>query len=493
MPAPPDTLTGEHYHRLGNQLRIEGRPVEAEAAFKQAIAADPSYIPAYISLAYLHHYREQRDKAADLLAALTQRNPADAILQKQVGTLLSDFGYTQEALAVYQTLVRQHPKDAGAHLLLGRSWQASGHNPEAIRAFQRALELDEGLGAAWLLLAQARHTQAENTSLAERYELALRSPNLGKDTRICLHFGLGKIYDDLGLHDPAFAHFQQGNAFWHADHPFDREAMAAAVAAMRRSFGGKRLPAVARNGAPAPVFVIGMLRSGTTLVERVIASHPRAFGLGETELADMLADKTADFSGQPYPESVFALTAGQKTALAAQYRLQWPPSAASADCVVDKNPLNFLHVGLLATLFPEARFVHCIRDPLDTCLSIYFQHFAHQRNSYAYDLGDIGFFYDRYRELMDLWRSILPAGRIYELQYSELASQPETAIPELIGWLGLPWDPACLSPHLYAGDIRTASAWQARRPIHGGSVGRARHYWKHLAGLRAQLGYPEKD
>lgn len=487
MPTSPDAAASQGFYELGRQLRLSGRPVEAEQALRQAISADPAFALPYISLAYLHHYQGDRRAAVTTLDSLLGQIPGDWLLQKQVAGLLLDFGYTHEALDQYRAMSTRQPGDAGLQFALGKTLQMLGERTAAAEAFRRAVDLDADQSAAWLLLAQA-HT-ADSEIAAEPYVAALRNPGLSKGTRICLHFGLGKILDDLGRYEPAFENFQLGNMLWHEDHDFDRGAFAGAVAGLKRCFAGRQLPvAAARPGVPRPVFIIGMLRSGTTLVERTITRHPQAFGLGETELADLLADKTAEATGQPYPDSIANLNSADCSALADQYRMQWPAAAMDAACVVDKNPLNFMHVGLLATLFPDALFVHCKRDPLDTCLSIYFQHFAHPRNSYAYDLEDIAFVYRQYEDLMALWRSVLPAERMRDVHYARLVNNPDDEIPGLVKWLGLEWDSACLSPHLHAGDIRTASAWQARRPIHSNSVGRASAYSQHLSALTKALG-----
>jgi len=232
-----------------------------------------------------------------------------------------------------------------------------------------------------------------------------------------------------------------------------------------------------------------MLRSGTTLVERILASHPEVVGLGETEMVDALAERAASLTGLPYPDCLTRLKPGQTEALAAALRAAWPVAARKAARVVDKNPLNFLHLGLIALTFPGAPILHCVRDPLDSCLSVYFQHFAHARNNYAYDLGDIAFFYTQYSELMAHWRMVLPAP-IHEVHYEQLVQDPEEESRALVAAAGLTWHPNCLKPHEYAASIATASIWQARQPINNSSVARWRHYSAHLDELRRGLATP---
>ncbi|MGH8378716.1 MAG: sulfotransferase family protein, partial [Gammaproteobacteria bacterium] len=245
--------------------------------------------------------------------------------------------------------------------------------------------------------------------------------------------------------------------------------------------------ATPERAAPQPIFVIGMLRSGTTLVERILASHPVCYGLGETELVDALTRDLAAQSGKDYPECARGLTPALCTRHAAALRSAWPAPARRLTHVIDKNPLNFRHLGLISVLFPGAPVVHCVRDPLDTCLSIYFQHFAHPRNTYAYALDDIAFFYRQYRDLMAYWRQVLPASP-YDVRYEELVRKPDQQVRALVAAAGLEWDPACLESHKHTERIETASAWQARQPIYSASAGRWRRYARHLDDFRAALG-----
>jgi len=221
-------------------------------------------------------------------------------------------------------------------------------------------------------------------------------------------------------------------------------------------------------------------------VERILASHPQVRGLGETEMVDALAERLAAMTGRAYPDCLERLTPTLAKTLADGFRRAWPADVQHAARVVDKNPLNFLHLGLIALAFPAAPILHCVRDPLDTCLSVYFQHFAHVRNNYAYDLDDIAFFYKRYTELMAHGRAVLPSP-IHEIRYEDLVEAPEAVSRRLVAAAGLPWHPDCLKPQEHQRSISTASLWQARQPINRDSVGRWQHYAAHLDALRRSL------
>ena len=482
-----DSTHARAYYQLGNCLRLLG-DVGAEKALRTAIQWDGGLQEAYISLAYLYRGQGRGAEAAAALLALAGKRQGDWALQLQLADLLGDMDRPMEAASIYEACLRHDPRLARAHAKLGLAYQKLGRFQEAEQALLAAIENDPDSDAAYLRLAHTRRWRSEDAAVTEKLEAALSRPGLTRDTRVCVHFALGKMYDDLGLYDRAFGHFRQGNTLWHAQVPFDRQALTEYVAVVKRICVPELFKPSAPETAPGPipVFVVGMLRSGTTLVERILASHPEVMGLGETEMVDALAERASAMTGRPYPDCLAKLTAREAGTLAADFRSGWPAEASKAARITDKNPLNFLHLGLIARVFPGAPILHCVRDPLDSCLSVYFQHFAHVRNNYAYDLGDIAFFYQRYAELIAHWRKVLPAP-IHEVSYERLVQEPEVESRALVAAAGLAWHPNCLKPHEHAAGISTASLWQARQPINAGSVGRWRHYATHLDGLRRDL------
>ena len=483
-----DSLALAHYH-LGNCLRRYGDNGRAEEALKAAIERDPLLNDAYVSLAYLYYESNKGAEAAAIVQRLLDVRTHDVALRFQLGGLLVKFGLFAEAEQVFASCPSSDARLAQAELTLGNAYQAAGQFERAEHAFLSAIDRNVNSDAAYLRIANTRRIQPQDTPLIQRFERALQRQDLTAATRVCLHFSLGKIYDDLGSYDQAFAHYQRGNELQHASVKFERAGLVDYVARVKQVFTPELLRRVAAppvHDAPRPIFVVGMLRSGTTLVERILASHPQCYGLGETELVDALTRDMAAQTGNNYPECARMLSPALCARHAAALRSGWPRPALRCAHVIDKNPLNFLHLGLISMLYPGAPIMHCVREPLDTCLSIYFQHFAHPRNSYAYALDDIGFFYRQYRDLMSYWRAVLPVP-VHEIRYEELVRDPETQIRALVEAAGLTWDPACLESHKHTERIDTASVWQARQPIYAGSVQRWQHYARHLDGLRAAL------
>ncbi|MDE1887004.1 MAG: sulfotransferase [Gammaproteobacteria bacterium] len=484
-----DTLALAHY-QLGNCLRRYGDNARAEQALLAAMQNDAALNDAYISLAYLYHETGRDPDAGLILEKLLATRPDDVSLRFQLGGLLVKFGLFSAAESIFANCPLSDARHAQAQLTLGNAYQAAGQFERAQQAFLKAIDLNANSDAAYLRIAHTRRFGPGDSALIGKFERILAQPDLSAATHVCLHFSLGKIYDDLASYDQAFEHYRRGNELQHERVKFDREQLLDYIARAKQVFTAEILHSAApapANATPQPIFVIGMLRSGTTLVERILASHPECCGLGETELVDALTRDLTAQTGKSYPECARALTPALCTRHAAALRSAWPAPAHHHAHVIDKNPLNFLHLGLISLLFPGAPVMHCVRDPLDTCLSIYFQHFAHPRNTYAYALDDIAFFYRQYQELMAYWQQVLPAP-VHTVRYEDLVREPDRQTRALVTAAGLDWDPACLESHKHTERIETASAWQARQPIYSASAGRWRRYAHHLDGLREALG-----
>lgn len=351
-----------------------------------------------------------------------------------------------------------------------------------------ALERDPAYVPALFALADQTRP-APDDLLADRMRHLLSTESTPDGDRCLLHFALGAIHDAAGNWDAAFTHFAQGNRLkdvsWSAkDTKRDTTAIAAALT---REF----LESRGNQGCPddRPVFVVGMPRSGTSLVEQVLASHPQVFGAGELRDMDAIANTLGrHVPGEPtYPESARAMPPDVQRGFGEAYIRRIADLAPMANRIIDKHPLNFRHLGLIALLLPRARIIHVRRDPRDTCLSCFFQNFAQPAQGFSFDLSDLGQFYRSYARLMEHWRTHLPTP-ITEIRYEDLVADLEGEAQRLIAALNLDWDPKCIDFHTTRRPVQTASRHQVRRPVYGSSVGRWKHYAAHLGPLLDALG-----
>ena len=304
-----------------------------------------------------------------------------------------------------------------------------------------------------------------------------------------LSYIAGQIAEAAGDYDEAFGHFAGAKKL--SATVFDMASEKQAFGTLKRVFTTSFFEQRKKFGSKStrPIFVVGMPRSGTTLTEQVISRHPQAAAAGElgdmSRIAGSLGFEKGD--AKIFIQRLSKLRPADVDALAKRYLAVLDRVSDTAQMVIDKMPHNFLHLGLIALLFPNARIIHCRRDPLDNCVSCFTTQLKDQLHSYAIDLGTLGEYYREYVSLMAHWREVLPVP-IYELDYEQLIESPERETRRLIDFVGLPWDPACLSPHESGQAVRTLSRMQVRQPIYRTSVGRWRHYEKHLAPLKAALG-----
>lgn len=476
-------------NNLGAALHAAGEADEAERLLLAAAGIDPSVSNVHYNLSRLYVDQGRLDAAVASARKAIELNPrhpdyfiALAAAQRARGELEESLSSLRAAVAINAG----HPmalNDMGVCLLV------MGRFEEAESSLRRALDADPYLAIAHENLARARRFDHLDDKQIEVLESLTTATHQDNQEKAHLHFALGKMLDDVGEHDRAIKHFASGNALESKRMQFDADAgrsfverscttFDAAFFDDRRSMG---------NTADEPTFIIGMLRSGTTLVEQILASHPKVYAAGELEYFRNVSHQLQErLGGQPYPENLRGIDAGTIESIAMGYLERLRRDMGEARRFTDKNPLNFLHLGLIMTVFPNARVIHCHRDPLDVCLSIYFQHFAEQHD-FAYDFADIAEFHQQYEQLMAHWKSVFP-GRIHDVGYEALVENLERETRSLLEFLDLEWDESCLAFHRTQREVGTASHWQVRQPLYTRSVGRWRHYDAHLGELRAALG-----
>jgi tetratricopeptide (TPR) repeat protein len=472
---------------LGNALKILGRTSDAAASYQQALAINPNYAEAHFNLGCLFTDQDRPEDAALCYQNALALRPNYAEAHYNLGMALQQQGRPDEAAQHYRQAVALRPDYADAHAAIADLLIDAGQFEAARDALNHALAVKPDHPVSWAALSRLKKmTPADRAWLDTALGLLAQGEStLSPDAAIKLHFALGKYYDDTAQYDAAFPAYRQAHLLKlqaHGATRFDRAEFSLLVDTLIANYsadfiGQQRQPA---SPSARPVLVVGMPRSGTTLLEQIIASHPDAFGAGELNFWWDMAQKTraAELPGRIEP-ALIAEIAGQHEQCLQRY-------SGHAARVVDKKPNNFLWLGFIHTILPQARIIHIRRNPADTCLSIYFQDFT-QAHSYSDDLEDLAYYYREYARLIDHWRKVLPADRFMEISYEALIDDQAQWSKRVITFVGLPWDERCLDFHKTERNVATPSNWQVRQKIYSSSKARWRHYEKHLGVLLGLL------
>ncbi len=476
---------------LGITLVRANRPAEAAPALRRALALAPGQPEIIAALADLAFRAADDEAGLPLWRQLVALRPADEDACLKLGETLSRLGQHPEARAAYAAGLARMPGSAGLWMALAQAEEDAGHSEAAEDAYRRSLALRPGWAFPIAGLLGLKRGRAEDAWVAQARALQA-SGGLDDAERAMLGYPLGKVFDARGEHAAAFASWSDANAARRREQgPLDRDQLARRVEQLQARFAPGALAGLPVGDADArPVFVVGMPRSGTTLVEQIIASHPQAAGCGElpdiAQLGGQLAAEAgADAAGPLDDAGRLAREARRYLAVALRH------GRPGALRLVDKAPLNFFHLGLVAQLFPNARIVWCRRDARDVGLSIFGENFA-LGAAFSTDLGDIGHYVNAQHVLMRHWQRVLPLP-VLEVDYAALVSGIDPQSRRLVDFLGLPWDDACLAFHATDRAVQTPSRWQVRAPAHTGSIARWKPYAGHLAPLLEVLSVPAGD
>lgn len=481
----------EAYSNLGNALIESGRPGEAEASYRRALEIKPQHAAAHFNLGNILHEQGRLDEAEASYRLALQAKPDFVDIHINLGNTLQEMGRMDEAEASYRRALQIRPDHAEALGNLGEILMESGCFEEAEDTLRRTLQIRPDCFKVRMNLAIARKTRADDENMAALIAAEEAMRNGGKlltDEDVAhLHFALGKCHDDMGNYEAAFSHFLEGNRLKRTmlDYDFDRSAQI--FASIMCNFDAAAIGKLQGGGDPSclPIFVLGMPRSGTTLTEQIIASHPDVHGAGE--LPDLMAIAKRDAGGAVFQNNLRSFDPAWLTAWGAEYVAGLQRRAPIMGRITDKMPENFLAVGLIHVMLPNAKIIHVNRNPVDTCVSCFFQLFR-EKQEFTYDLAELGRYYSGYACLMEHWRKVLPEGAFLDVQYEDIVSDQEEQSRRIIEYCGLEWNDVCLDFHRNKRAVRTASMAQVRQPMYKSSVERWRHYEKYLKPLLDALG-----
>jgi tetratricopeptide (TPR) repeat protein len=467
------------YFRLGIALEKMGDIGGAIVAYDRATELRPSLTEAWFRAGALVYTLGHRDEAIGCFrrAMATGGTTSFGRLGKARALLTED--RNQEAEQVLRQTVARDPRNAMAHDLLGNLLSEFGRFDEARECFQRAITIAPLLAGSYYDLVRCRPVTSDDDGLLQRMEAAVTTPGLEATQRLRLHLAIGKAAEDLGDYALAMQHFDAGDAVRRGFVAFDSAAFSTEIERLIARFTPDliaRAPELGSSDA-TPVLIVGMPRSGTTLVEQIVSSHPEAGACSELHFWNQHG-VAWHRSGAAVNEMAFLVKA------AADYLGLLRTIAPKVARVTDKMPFNFLWAGLIHMAFPRATIIHCRRAAVDTALSIHQTHF-HPGLTFPTGGAELVAYFRSYQRLIDHWRSVLPPDRFIEVDYEELTRAPEPVIRRVIAACGLAWHEACLRPECNPRAVNTPSKWQARQPIFRTSVGRWRRYEPWLGPLRA--------
>ena len=514
----------EAHNNLGSTLMSQGRQEETMASYKRALELKPDYVKAHCNMGFALFCLEQYDPAEQHFETAFRLSPdypdahvgAAMLHQKKyqqlpeaeqaakkaialgyakpdvhtlLGKIYVEMGKPEQASESYGKALALDANDSGALLGRGNLYMETGDFRLAEEYFNRVLLNGLPLQklSARCYLAQAKKARAGDENMAALLDAAKGMDALPPTMVIGLHFALGKSHDDIGEYEKAMDHFKQGGALRRQKGDYNPDANERKLDKLIEIFDHPAIERLQGGGDPSrlPIFVLGMPRSGTTLTEQIIASHPDVYGAGE--LADMhtiAARPSGD--GAAFPDNLKALTPQLLAEWGADYIEGLQKRAPDATRITDKMLGNHLLIGLIHLMLPNAKIIHVNRNPVDTCLSCFTKLFSHG-HEYSYDLTELGRHYAGYARLMKHWRNALPEGAFLDVQYEELVADTGTQARRLLDYCGLEWNDACLNFHETRRSVRTASVTQVRQPIYKSSVERWRNYEKSIGPLLEAL------
>jgi Tfp pilus assembly protein PilF len=479
-----------------------GRNEDARHLLERALELAPGFMPARYQLAMLLHRRNEPAEALAEVETLLAADPRNPGYRNLAAVILSRVGEFERSSRLYADLVKEYPKNSKVWLSYGHVLKTEGRTDESIAAYRRAITQQPSFGEAYWSLANLKTFRFTPTDLAAM-RAGIKDPSVDEADHVHLHFALGKALEDAGEHDASFEHYAIGNALHRARHPYDAAQNNARFRHLVSVFTPEFFAARKGGGdtSGSPIFIVGMPRSGSTLLEQILASHSAVEGTTElpeliTMARELRALADSDDIGS-YADVLATLSPDSLRELGGRY-LERTRVHRKTDrpYFIDKMPNNFLHVGMIHLALPNAKIIDARRHPMACCFSNFKQHYARGQN-FSYSLADMGGFHRDYVDLMAHFDAVLP-GRIHRVFYEQVVGDTETEVRRVLSYCGLPFEPECLRFFENERPVRTASSEQVRQPIYRDGVEQWRQYERWLDPLKAALGpalsgYPGTD
>jgi len=465
--------SAEAQNALGNNLRAYGVLDAAIACYRRAIELRPNFAEFYNNVGVALREQGAWGAAAQAYHQAIALKPKLFGAHANLGVLLQEQGALDEAIACHQRSIEANPEFAEGYHNLGISLQEKGALDAAWDAFERAIAISPRRGVFYRMLVGTGRMTAESAQSARLEALAAEMGTLPEPDRLELHFALGTFYADTGQPTKSSAHLLEANRLKRRQIRYDECQSLGIFDRIQTVFTREMLEARGDYGraSTVPIFIVGMPRSGTTLLEQILASHPTVHGAGELETLPRLLALHESRVGKPFPELVETLAKDELQSFADDYLESLHRLAPTAGHIVDKMPNNFLRIGLIKLAFPAARIIHVQRDPVDTCLSCFSKSFSGDL-PYSYNLAELARYYRAYERLMIHWQQVLPGGSILNIRYEDLVADLEGQSRQVLAFCDIPWHQQCLQFHQNPRTVRTSSLTQVRQPLYTSSVGR---------------------
>ena len=466
-----------------------GAYAPAEALFRQALSIMPGFAEPRMGIATVLFRQGRAEEAVAELRVILGSDPANEAATRQFANILGHLGRYEEALHAYDRFLAAAEGSDMVRVGYGHMLKTVGRTDEAVAAYRAVLSRNPGYGEVWWSLANLKTVAFGEDDIGRMRAALADSGNSSQDDRIHLHFALGKAFEDAEEAESAFAHYAEGNRIVRSALPHDADAFSAEVSRAIATMTPELFAAAGSQGHPdtAPIFILGMPRAGSTLIEQILSSHSRVEGTAELPYISEIARDLVAAAWQPYPELLSALDGDRLKHLGQQY-IERARLHRSTDRphFIDKMPNNWFDVGLIHLILPHAKIIDARRNALDCCFSNFKQHFV-RGQAFSYSLEDMGRYYCDYVRLMDHVDRVLP-GRVHRVINEELIADPEREIRRMLAALDLPFEEGCLRFHENSRPVRTASSEQVRRPINRDGVERWRAYDRWLGPLQDALG-----